>query len=454
VLFLTRSYFLSLFPFFNFSFCEDTVVDGIRLPFFRNNILLDITTSYFYYFVISMRTIPDWLLRRIALFPYAEVAPRTDEMILEVCVARGPWASVEVVPAMHWADDRLAEYVQTLRPSNRPRLLVIDRAQPRMRDQMAGAGLSWAERTTGVLHLQLPSYFVHDTVSPHAYGAAGTPNAERSGARPTRLVGKSGRCAESLLLWVAAPKTSVEFTPTMLSAMANVSVQLATKVLHRLEKEEAVIGRKRGALTDAWRVSQPSRILDLWAAEERRPATITRAYVWARSPRELLAKLANLDSLRGKYAVGGVTAANIYAPTLTVDPAPAVWIESAVPVAHVLKALEGEEVSEGANVEFRQATADPALWHRIVAGNNRSTQAPAGEDQGASTMQPEPSGTPSDWQAFLRPLAEHLPPLRQLPNLALVSRVRAYVEALHEGGRAPEVAEALRSTLALHISDA
>ena len=385
-----------------------------------------------------------WIIRRLGALPSAEVIVREGDGSLVLRVGGGPMRRIELLFLGELSAERLLEFVRgTASISTRsPRLLLIDRARYGVRKELADAGVSWAERDSGFLHLDIPPYFIRDSMGAEAYLEDAAQATRRRGARPTRLVGKSGRCAESLILWEQAHRglPVLEVTPSMLAAIADVSMQLATKVLHRLEKGGAVEGRRSGRLTRSWAIRSPGRILDLWAAEDAREPRTTKAYVWARSPRYLLDALGGINEIADRWALGGVFAANMYAPTLTADPIPSVWIPEDVVVESLVKQLDGKIVGEeGPNIEFRQMPSDPWMLHRIEAAR------PAGVVRNTAVHENDAGVL----LAALEPAKVRPPLLAQQPSLSLVSPVRAYVEASNDSrGRAADVAEALRRTFA------
>jgi hypothetical protein len=151
-------------------------------------------------------------------------------------------------------------------------------------------------------------------------------------------------------------------------------------------------------------------LLDLWAAEEEPPPPPAGLYVWTRSPKDILQKLALLDEVSEHWALGGAAAANVYAPTLTVIPEPTVWFDARVPAEEIARALGGEIVDQGANLHLCQSEQGLALTHATLW---KPPEAAAGEADG----------------------------------LRIVTRARAYIEALKEGRRSAEIAQNLREKI-------
>jgi hypothetical protein len=321
-------------------------------------------------------------------------------------------------------------------PHRPAQLLIVAKLREPVREQLADARLSWIERDTGVLHIDVSPYYIH-TAEPTRPGVAKRrAGDERSTAkRPSRLVGRSGRCAESLLLWHDANGDNHDSTITsvVLAQLADVDQALASRVLHRLEQAEALTPNRRGRRTLGWAISRPDRILDLWADEDTKSPKRTLAYVWAPSPRALLEEFRKLSDVALYWALGGVSAANLYAPTLTAEPIPTLWIPDSVPASAALKALSGEAVTEGHNLVLQQTPNDPWALNRMEP-TRQYEDAP--RDPRTRVIE------------VLGPAIYSWNPSRPLPTVPLVSKPRAYVEAVHEKrGRAAEVAEALRKAL-------
>jgi hypothetical protein len=150
-----------------------------------------------------------------------------------------------------------------------------------------------------------------------------------------------------------------------------------------------------------WRLLDRGGLLDLWAGEEAiKSARQTALYVWSRSPRALLEKIPAISAITEHWALGGAAAANLYRPTLTVDPAPTIWIDSNVPAESVARSLGGSLAEQGANMFVHQIEHNLPLRHAV------------------------------SWSGS--------------GNLRVVSRPRAYLESLVEGGRSADVAQKVR----------
>jgi hypothetical protein len=97
----------------------------------------------------------------------------------------------------------------------------------------------------------------------------------------------------------------------------------------------------------------------------------------------------------------------VYAPTLTVIPEPTVWFDARLPAEQVARAIGGEIVEKGANLQLWQSEQCLALTHATLW-----------KPPGAAALE---SG-----------------------ELRIVTRARAYIEALKEGRRSAEIAQNLR----------
>jgi len=85
-----------------------------------------------------------------------------------------------------------------------------------------------------------------------------------------------------------------------------------------------------------------------------------------------------LNQLSTPWALGGTAAANLYAPTLTINPDPAVWIDSRVSASEVAHLLDGELVEKGSNLQLWQSGREAMLRFEIlcVLNANQTLEAP------------------------------------------------------------------------------
>lgn len=284
-------------------------------------------------------------------------------------------------------------------------LIATNRLTEEARAVLRRKGVSWVERDTGVGYLHERGLLI-DLRPPH--------REERSVPRikgierPARLRGRSGLVIETLLLQWANHWDSIALAD--IAAASNVSKQLASRVLRRLEAGNLLRAVGSGP-RKTWSVIDASAILDKWADEERTtPEYSAGLYVWTRSQRDLYSKVLKISGLGVRWALGGVSAANLHTPTLTTEAIPEVWIPAEVAPEKVADQLGGEIVSTGANIRLMQASGDLALHH--------------------ATPKAAPPNLPSSVEGG--------------QGLMLVSIPRAYIEARAASGRGPDVAQNVR----------
>lgn len=376
---------------------------------------------------------PDWLLRQLRALPGVQIDVDPEGDRLTVQSRGGRPVAFRVLSAIGLSSDEASRRATELsRTSGATPVLLAARSLPSAtREELVAAGVSWAERATGDLHLQAAPLFVHvegqrtslETSAPSS-----------GGRRPTRLVGLSGRCAETLLLCATSPQRLAHgITTTELSTLAGVTQPQATYVLHRLEREQLLTPIRRGARTTRWQLADPNGLLDLWAAEDTAPVQETQLYVWSRAPQELLQGLARLSTSMEAWALGGAAAANVYAPTLTAFPAVTVWIPNAMPAEVAARALDGTIVSDGGSITVRQTAKDPWARHRCIIARD-------GHEQHTDTS--------VQLDDALHDGLSDLPDAAAWRGLSLVSRPRAVIESMRDGrGRSDEVAQALHRAI-------
>ena len=226
-----------------------------------------------------------------------------------------------------------------------------------------------------------------------------------------RLRDRSGWLPELILN--AGPQERILLTEV--AKQAGISPALVSRLLRRLT-ELKILETQGAGPRRWWSLLDPGALLDLWSNEERdKPAQTTGLYVWSRSAAALYERLPELGSAGMNWALAGAAAANLWAPTLTIDPDPAVWVPSSIPAVQAAKALGGDIVEKGANLHFWQSQGDIGLRHA------------------------------RDWSGVTADSP-------RLPGLRLVSRPRAYLEALRGNGRSAEVAQKLRENLLKHAT--
>lgn len=333
--------------------------------------------------------------------------------------------------------------------------------RPPLRRRMAAERLSWIESGDhGAVHLDLGAYYIHDVLdgAPSAEGAnppISTRKEPRLGKRPARLKGGSGVCAEAMILWwliaQRRPQALPPLTQTTLAEASGVTAGLAFRVLHRLEDLGALVPHRVGKRTSSWSIDNVERILQTWVDEDREPMRVSRAYVYARHGGEMRKKLAGLSDAVDTWALGGVAAANQYAPTLTADPMPTIWIPDHDTAAAAAKAIGGEIVTEGANIVFWQVPKDPWMTFCITA----DPAAPHGAPQHVrSGHRPPDARVLRSRTTRLHGLMNDM--LRTSPDsaaphpLPVTSPARALHQALQDGsGRSEDVALALSEHLGI-----
>jgi hypothetical protein len=393
----------------------------------------------------------DWITERLSALP-ANVPQRgqPDGEDLVVQFGDGPAIRMTVVALAQTGILSIARVVDgglAREHDGRPRLYATPTLQPALRERMAAARLSWIERG-GAIHLDMGPYYIHDlqTIITPDLGKHGDQVTDRKSAdadRPARLIGRSGVCAEGLILWwLAARDTAHPLPPlaqTSLADATGVTAPLAGRVLHRLEALGALTPERSGKRTTAWRIANVETILQTWVDEDRGPVRTTRAYVYARHPGELRTRLARMSSTDMPWAIGGVAAANLYTPTLTADPMPTVWLGHDCNPAKAAKSMDGEIVTEGANLVFCQVPKDP--WSTFSGGG-----------EAMSDIQPHPTRAHrASWlERYLLELRCSLPISHAEQPVQMISPVRALQQAMQDGkGRSGDVALALSDRLGI-----
>ena len=120
----------------------------------------------------------------------------------------------------------------------------------------------------------------------------------------------------------------------------------------------------------------------------------------------------NWVELKFQWAVSGLSAANLYAPTLNTAPDPTIWIDANHTVTEIASLLGGEIVDKGANLQVWQSAGNFSLFNL------------------------------APW------LGKGEPNIPVAPGmLNIVSEPRAYVETASLPGRAPDVAQNIRERL-------
>lgn len=345
--------------------------------------------------------IPAWLHRLLGQIQGLHLTKNEDNTLTITLSRDSRRRTFEVVPIPVLSKEKAAEFIKGREPFAtdpvRAPLVATRQLAEQTRELLRKSGISWAEELTGVCHLTGRGLLIDTRIRDDSE------RKDRSAVH-AKLRARSGLVVESILTFFRHEPILIK----TIAARAKVSPALVFRVLWRLSRLNLLEVHGSGP-NRYWKLSEAGGILDLWAAEEEPPKRVTNLYVWSRSPQDLLQKLPELDRLDRKWAVGGTAAANVYAPTLSGDPEPAVWVDACLPAKEIASALGGEVVDKGSNLRIWQSGDNLPL--------NLATVAPKG-------TVPETAS-----------------------NVRLVSPARAYIEAATDGGRGPDVAQNLRERI-------
>jgi len=176
---------------------------------------------------------------------------------------------------------------------------------------------------------------------------------------PTRMSGKAGRIAQTLLL-----HPDRRWHITELVEQTSVSQGFVHRVLARLSEEGILTSAGEGP-TKTRSVVDPGALLDLWVEEQHDRVHRTLAYQLTQDPAQLRNDLvAALDRSRIDYAVTGASAASLVAPFVTAIPTTQVWVSASIDPKDLLAGTHAEKVKSGHNVAFLQAGDDDPLLDR------------------------------------------------------------------------------------------
>jgi len=232
-------------------------------------------------------------------------------------------------------------------------LLIADQTTAEARDILEKHGVGVVDGL-GNAHIQLPGLLVHLEARRRAQRQVGD-------LPPTRLAGKAGVAAQTLLLH---PERAWRVQD--LAKAADISTGLAHRVLGRLEAEGIVTAQGAGPAR-VRHVANPTALLDLWAEESRERRTRTLAHLLARSPAELIRGLStNLGQSSIDHAVTGTAAASLLAPFVTAVPVVEVWVAARAAPEDLYDGAKADPVADGHNVVFLQAKDDTPLAFREV----------------------------------------------------------------------------------------
>jgi len=325
-----------------------------------------------------------------------------DELRIGVMGAEPTRLAMELVARPSEQD--LERLLPRLAGANRPAVLVTRELAARRRQEMRRSNVSWIEYGTGFVHIRAPGLAVDLPEDPALRLA------EDEDRGVPSLAGKAGIIVE-VLIELAESEPLVR--QPRVAELAGVTQAWTSRVFSALVEADAL--EEIGAGPRKWWRPRVAALLDLWTRNGEALPRVTPLYVWARSPKELLGRFLELDDAGIPYAIGGVAAADIYAPTLTAAPDPEMWIPADIPADAVAQALDGSIIESGANAAIWQVPGDPAL------------------------RRARPFGA---WEELRDD---------DIRELRLVSPGRAVIEAATGPERAPEVAELLRDELLARI---
>lgn len=354
-------------------------------------------------------TISPWILRLLRAIPGIQVAlgerDGSARTRIEVRAGHGPSVGFVVLEERLVSEEHARALLESRGDAESNWLIATTSLAPRTRTLLRDAEMSWIERESGRCRLYGPGLLVDVIAGSESDEHGSTQPRERTAKLPSRLRDKSGLIAEALLQRDQSDSVSLG----ELAETTGVSRGLVSRLFARLTDLE-ILETHGQPPRRYWTLNDAGALLDRWAAEERAiPDEVTGLSVWSRTPDHLLDRLVALGATQFPYSLGGVAAANLYAPTLSVTPQADVWIPADIPAAEMAKALGGEVVQSGANVRILQAAGDTAF--------RLSQTLPAAYVRGR--------------------------------GLTVVSPYRAYVEARKSVGRGPDAADALRQVLRL-----
>ena len=347
-------------------------------------------------------TIPDWITRLLHQVEGISFTPINGESF-KVSVPGGKHYTFTIRSFPSLSREKALHLITSWKDSNSTRIRPIVASRklaPPTRDILRQANVSWIEAETGVCHFVAPGILIDTTIEEHG-------RQQDSDATKIRLRDRSGLIAEAVLTSSRAD----ELRLASIVKQTNVSSGLVSRLFRRLTDLEILTERGAGP-NRKWKLTDLGALLDLWAQEEREVERVTGLYVWSRSPAALYDKLPVLNDLKVQWALAGVSAANLYAPTLTTTPNPIIRIDASVPASRVAEMLGGEVVQKGANLHLWQTTGNAALykvapWVTAHGGIGRASEG----------------------------------------LLQIVSQPRAYIESITGPGRTPDVAQNLRERM-------
>ena len=350
-----------------------------------------------------------WVHRRLRSIPgldsVGEPQSKSRYGRIKLRAVEGRFVQFDVVEDRTISEERAHALAETTSQGG-PRLLVATlRLTPSARAVLREAGISWIEKETGRCRMSGPGLLVEIEMKGDAWRKRDATRSQHPKVSPALLRDKSGLLAEALL--VRDPKAQISVTA--LAAESGLSIALVSRLFARLT-ELGILEAHGRRPRKQWTLRDPAALLDRWADEERsEPDETTHLSVWSRTTEDFLTQLAQIEESHLRYAVGGVVAANLYAPSLTATPIPEIWIPAELSASKFGDSLGARVVESGANLRIMQHRGDAAL----IA---------------AQTLSMATS---------------------RFPGLRVISKYRAFVEARRSAGRGPDVASALRRAMQL-----
>ncbi len=347
--------------------------------------------------------IPLWLYRTLDQIQGLKLTKNEDDTLTIAVGGDSRRRTFEVFTIPILSKEKATEFIsgreRSAKDPARAPLIATRQLGDQTRELLRKSEISWVEELTGVCHLTGRGLLIDTRVRDDS-------ERKKRSAVQAKLRARSGLVVENIVTFFRHEPILIK----TVASRAKVSPALVFRVLWRLSRLNLLDVHGSGP-NRYWKLTEIGGVLDLWGAEEEPPERITNLYVWSRSPQDLLRKLPELDRLNHRWAVGGTAAANLYAPTLTSDPEPTVWVDARLPAREIASALGGEVVDKGSNLR---------IWQ---SGDNLSLNlATVGEDSKSSASE-------------------------VASNLRIVSRARAYIEAVTAEGRGPEVAQNLRERI-------
>ena len=252
-------------------------------------------------------SIPSWVVRLLRSIEGLSTQVVGEESVLSISVNGGneQLFRVRYFPVLSKeAAENLQEYDLA---NDALRLLVaVPKLAPNTRQLLRAKRISSIECETGVCRIVAPGILVDTTLADSGRQLDSEPG-------PPKLLDRSGLIAEVILSSFLDKKLHL----SEIAKRANVSSGLVSRIFTRLSSMK-ILEQNGSGPNRSWHLLNPGALLETWAAEERQPERISSLYVYSRSPADLLAKLPRLGELKVQWALSGLSAANLHAPTLKI----------------------------------------------------------------------------------------------------------------------------------------